>query len=456
MNLKLFFKCGIIILTTLIFIYAFSASYNSENIDRLDYVIALGIDSVPDSDNLAVSFEFANLSSFSENSSSKDSKPIINTIEAPSISRAINIMNAYIGKQLNLSHCKVIVFSKSFAEKGIMKDISVLMHNTQIRPTTNIIISEGNANEYIESSTSSLEQVLTKFYDVFPTSSEYTGYTSNVPLGKFYDSLSNDDIETVAILGKKSKVSTKSNESSLQNSSNGGGSSSDEQSPNGEEGFSEGESTGSADVGGGDSKDPSSNAKENNTKDTVIDESAILEGDRGTLNVGLGVFKNDRYIGTLTAEETLYYSLLKNEVDIFLLSIPDPFEEGKKIDLSMWSLSDSKFDTDVSNDTPKITIKLNLTAKVLTQLNMTELSYDETMNKLNSSLKDYLSKQISDYLYKTSKGYNTDINEFYSIAKRKFLTTQKFEDYKWQQKYENAEFNIEFNDNVVSSILIRN
>ena len=96
-------KWFVIISTSLIFLYAFSSSYKLQNIDNLDYVIALGIDSIPDSSNMAVSFEFANLSSFSENSSSKNTEPIINTAEAPSISSAINIMNSYVGKQLNLS-----------------------------------------------------------------------------------------------------------------------------------------------------------------------------------------------------------------------------------------------------------------------------------------------------------------------------------------------------------------
>lgn len=114
-------KWFVIIYTSLIFLYAFSSSYKLQNIDNLDYVIALGIDSIQNSTNMAVSFEFANLSSFSENSSSKNTDPIINTVEAPSISSAINIMNSYVGKQLNLSHCKVIVFSKDFAKKRNFK-----------------------------------------------------------------------------------------------------------------------------------------------------------------------------------------------------------------------------------------------------------------------------------------------------------------------------------------------
>ena len=206
-------KWIVIAITVLIFLYAFSSSYNSQNVDHLDYVIALCVDTVPDSDDLKVSFEFANLSSFSESSSSSDNKPIINSIVAPSISSAINIMNGYVGKQINLSHCKVIVFSRDFSQKGVLNEVALLTHNIQIRPTTNIVISEGEAVEYIENSVSSLEQVLTKYYSLFPTSSEYTGYTSNIPLGKFYENLLNKDIGAVTILGKELKETASKEES---------------------------------------------------------------------------------------------------------------------------------------------------------------------------------------------------------------------------------------------------
>lgn len=283
--MKTALKWLIVIITSLIFLYAFSASYNSQNMDRLDYVIALGIDSIPESDNLAVSFEFANLGSFSENASSKDTDPIINTIEAPSISTAINIMNAYIGKQLNLSHCKVIVSSKDYAEKGLLSEISVLMHNTQIRPTTNVVISESDAHEYLKNSESSLEQVLTKYYDIFPTTSEYTGYTSNIPLGKFYESLLNRNSGSVAILGQKSKVSTKKNTlSSSQDSSSGDTSMDKTSNSSGEENINTEETN------------PISPPKDEKSKDVISENEAILEGDRGTENIGLCVFKDERCV----------------------------------------------------------------------------------------------------------------------------------------------------------------
>lgn len=458
--MKSVLKWFIIIITVIIFLYAFSSSYYSQNIDHLDYVIALGIDRIPDSDNLSVTFEFANLGSFSENASSEQTEPIINTIVAPTIPNAITIMNAYIGKQLNLSHCKVIAFSKDFAKTGILDEISFLTHDIQIRPTTNVVVTDCNTADYLKHSTSSLEQVLTKYYDIFPTSSEYTGYTSNIPLGKFYENLLNKNSGSVSILGSLVKNVDQKNENQTNDSNSQVSSAQNtslENKPSSE----------SSDKNNNSKKEGTSTEMENKTTITKTVQNnkpdyqsfnpkfAISEGDRGAENMGLAVFKDDRYIGDLSTIETLCYSLLKDEVDNFVLTISNPLDESEKVDIKVGDLSQLKTDIDVSNDNPIINIKFNLTAEVINVLNNEHLPYDKTLEKLNSGLKDYLTAEFKSYLYKTSREYKSDINEFYKIAKRKFLTNSDFSNYDWARKYENAEFNVEFNKDIISTLIIR-
>lgn len=447
--MKLAIKWIILVTTSLIFLYAFSASYRSQNIDHLDYAIAIAVDSIPESDNLEISFEFTNSSTYSVDSSSKDSDPIINTVIAPSISSAINIINAYVGKQLNLTHCKVIVFSEEFAKKGVLSEVTYLMNSTQIRPTANIIIARESAKDYLENSISSLEQVLTKYYEIFPYSSEYTGYTSNILLGEFYESLINENSGSVTILGKISNVSKQNEQSESGQSSSSGGSSNQETGANSSE-------QNTTQQGNTSSQDSNQTTTDNTSLDTISSGKSVVVGDRGTENIGLCVFKEDKYVGDLSAMETLCYSLLEDEVDNFLVTLNSPFDENKKIDISVDSLSASFADVDISKENPMIHIKINLRAKTLTGQDSLDYSNTDTLTKLNGSLKDYLSSQITDYLYKTSKEYKTDINEFFRIARRKFKTIPDFENYNWAQKYENAEFHVEINSDIISSLLIQN
>ena len=284
-----------IVIITLVFMYAFSASYTSDSIDNISYVIALAVDENEGEKNLQVTFEFMDTSEFSSDSSSEQKSAIIDTINASSINSAINLLNAYIGKQVNLSHCKVVVFSDKFASKGIGAEVSELINNIQVRPSTNIIICKGNALEYIQNSTSQLEKILTKYYDIFPNSSEYTGYTSNIMIGEFYNYLTTKECGNLAILGGVNPTITPSKSSG--NPSNDSSSES---------------SSSSSDI----SSDSSSNETSKDKPQTntpifsMISGNAPILGERGTENIGLAVIRDGVYIDDLTASDTLCHTLI--------------------------------------------------------------------------------------------------------------------------------------------------
>lgn len=181
------------------FLVAFSSSYNALSIDKLAYVVAIGIDT-SDKEKYSFSFQFTNVTSPTEAGNAEKSPSIVNTVDASSLSSAINLMNTYIGKKLNLSHCKVIVFSEEIATNGISEQIYTLMNDTQIRPSSYIVISKCNAQYYIENSKPILENLITKYYDIFPSSSNYTAFTSNSTIGEFFNNLENQSINPTAIL----------------------------------------------------------------------------------------------------------------------------------------------------------------------------------------------------------------------------------------------------------------
>ena len=53
--------------------------------------------------------------------------------------------------------------------------------------------------------------------------------------------------------------------------------------------------------------------------------------------------------------------------------------------------------------------------------------------------------QMSNYLYKTSKDFKADINNFGKNALCNFTTINEFENYNWLSNYENSFFNININ-----------
>lgn len=192
----------LIVLLIIIFISSFSASYNSLNIDNSAFAIAIGIDKST-SNKLKVTFEFLSTSPSGESVS--ETTPVLNSVDCSSITNGINIMNAYLGRKVNLSHCKLIIFSEELAKDGISDEVYSLINEVQVRPSANIVVSKCNTKYYIENSIPSLENLIPKYYDIFPNTSKYTGYTCNATIGDFFNALVCSSCSPYAILGGKTE-----------------------------------------------------------------------------------------------------------------------------------------------------------------------------------------------------------------------------------------------------------
>lgn len=196
---KKYIKYIIILILILVIFIPFNGSYRVQSIDDLAYLVAIGID-VGETNELKVTFEFTMPNSSGESTSSEIAPTIVNSLEASSLDSAINLMNTYMSKEINLSHCKAIVLSETFASTGVSKLLYSIINKVQIRPDSYIIISKCNAEDFIQNIHPSLENLVAKYYEIVPISSKYTGYTVNAKIGDFLNQLSSQTSEPVAML----------------------------------------------------------------------------------------------------------------------------------------------------------------------------------------------------------------------------------------------------------------
>ena len=439
----------LILLLGITFTYAFSASYSTHNIDNIAYVIAIGID-IADIDNyLKLSFEFIDISSFSEQSSANSTKPIIEEVSAPSISAGIDIMNAYLGKQINLSHCKIVVFSEEVAKKGILSEISEFSNDKQARASANIVVAKESARKYLENSMSSLEKTITKYYDIFTQSTIYTGYTSNIILGNLYESLLTEESGAIAIYGNILQEPNNKQDSSSQNSQNT--SNSESNSSTSSSNTTSSSSSSSSEYSNA-SSNPDKNSSENYISSSSLENS--LKGDKGTLNTGLAVFKDQKFIDTLSSEEALCRSILSNDVDNFFISISSPFDNKDFIDLSISIRRNTKIKIDTSTDSPIIYIDIFIDSKISNILDDVDYTSDDTLNAISKEVCIRIEEQISKYLNRCSKELDTDLNNFYRFAKKNFLTNDDWNNYNWKDKFKNSSFNINIENEIIPNLII--
>ena len=79
---------------------------------------------------------------------------------------------------------------------------------------------------------------------------------------------------------------------------------------------------------------------------------------------------------------------------------------------------------------------------------------NETLEKISSSCNSYLESAFSNFLYKTSKEFHSDINGFGKRALSNFKTTNEVNNYGWLSNYKNAFFHINVNTSIKSGMLI--
>ena len=405
--------------------YSFFGKSNSSNtLDDLAYIMAIGID-IGKTNTYQISFQVSTIYSSSSDSSNKESSSgnssesktpsfTIRTVECDSIDSGINLIDTYVDKSVDLSHCKLLLVSEDLAKQGISSIIYSLVNKIEIRPDCNLIISSIPDTEFTSDSKPSIQELLPKFYDVTTSTEIESGYTENITLTDFYSDLRCSACEPTAILG-----TVRNPQKDLTNTSN--------------------------QLLGIDK------AAENVTSTT---DDPIIE------ILGLSVFKNDKLVGNLSGIETVCCLILNNKLENCSVSVPSPFEDNSTIDLSISLSSNPQITVNISNGSPYVVMKGNLDAKILSFNNAsTSLNTDlnaELISQIEASTSNYLTNQMYQYLYKTATELNSDISGIGKFARKNFSTLQDWNDYNWLSTYSSSTFNVSLDLSIKSGYLLTN
>ena len=407
MNYKVRKAFAIFILTLLILV-ATTSYYGIRGIDNLAYVVAIGID-VGTNKNLLLSLQISLPNGGeSSGSSSQSTSVVVESVECSSINTGIALFNSYLGKEINLSHCKVLVISEEFATQGVSEVLYTLTNEIQFRTTSNIIISKCDAKSYLEYSAPLLDKVSARYYEIAPTSSEYTGYTESITCNEFLSAISNNFSSPVAILGSINSEATQTQDLA------------------------------SSEV----------------TSHYTAGQTPISPKNDGVETMGLAVFNDDKLVGELNGFESICHLIISNKLKNAQIRVPSPIEELDFIDLYIELGNDTKNSVYLVNNTPYITSKIKVTAKMQSMNKNINLLDEELVNKIETSAETYLKENIMNYLYKTSKEFDADIDSFGLYASKYFSTNQEWENYNWIHHYKDAYFDVELDVNLRSSYLL--
>ena len=284
----------IFLILTFALVFLLTGCTNTEeNLENYYYVMALGIDKGEDT-KINLSAQIAansSESSGSDSGSSQYDSSNIYSVPCNSIDSGISILNNFLSKKINISHCSAIIISQEVATEGVKEYINSLGNNPEIRPTCNIIISSTTGLDALEKISESSENFSSRFYEFLKSSAKYTGYSIAPELSEFFYCLN---------FGENSSIATYAN---------------------------------------------------------VSDETLQ--------NTGIAIFNKDKYINNLTVLDSISFSLITDRLKESTVSIPNPKDPSKLIDVLIKQNKSPKIDCNIVNSYPFIKINLSLEYDIL-------------------------------------------------------------------------------------------
>lgn len=330
-------------------------------------------------------------------SSSQSKTTTISTVECASINSGLNTINSYVSKRINLSHCKVIIISESLASKGISEHIYTLINNMEIRPNCSIIISRCTAKDFLDNAKPSSETLTARYYESVLKSTQYTGYTEDMELMDFYSAFKSTTSQAYAVLAGVNVPATQVKNTSAD--------------------------------------------KINIDASYEADETPI-EDETSLQSMGLAVFKDDKLVGELNGLESICHLIVTNKMENCMITIPSPFEPNGIINLQLQLSKNTQNNVNVSNGSPLISCSVYLEGNIISSSNNVDYSSKENLELIEKYANAYIEGLISQYLYKTSKEFQSDIVGFGKYLRDGYLTWEDWEKYDWLSKYQNSFFDV--------------
>lgn len=159
-------------------------------------------------------------------------------------------------------------------------------------------------------------------------------------------------------------------------------------------------------------------------------------------------------VGELNSTETICFCTIKNKINSFLITINDPFDNNNYLDITIFPKYNFKAKVNIINGSPFIEANCKFEGKITSMKSNSNYLSNEKLTIISESANSYLKSIFNDYLYKTSKDFNSDINGFGKFCLNNYETMKDQLDFKWLSNYKNSTFKINFKTKIQSGMLL--
>jgi spore germination protein KC len=367
--------------------------------DEVAWVVSIGVDRAEDGD-LLVTYRIANpaVQAAGEAGGAAGKEPsTIMTFKASSLAEARNLLNASISRNVSLAHVTAIVIGEDLARAGVQDLISPLLRFREFRGSTFLIITRNKVSDIFKANKPPIETLVSRWVQNYMRHYDEVAYFLPLSLHEFYTRLKASSGAPIAVAYGINPLSTSDDRSTA--------------------------------------RQPNSKVK------TYLPGDLPRQGGNPTEFAGTAVFREDKLAGFLDTGETRALAILLDKFPQGFIVVTDPLAPKHQVNVRLRNGRVPKIAVDIGGDRPVITIDVLLEGEITAI--PSGIAYEEKayLPLLETQVSNTIHEQILNMLVRT-QGWGCDVADFGYYIRPKFLTRDDMWQYRWSEKFLQAEFNI--------------
>ena len=369
----------------------------AKELDQRANVIAIGLDIAEQEGMSRVSYQFAVPKiEASKEDASKDTVIVTNT--AASLAEGLNLVSSEIALQPTLAHIKVIVIGEELARKGLEKVLGPFMRYREYRGSMFVVVTKGTAKNFLEKNKPVFVVSMAKYYEEMLSNGKDTGYFLDTTLHQYYTRLKSKSGQPYMSLVALNPQSDEGKISTLK-------------------------------VPGG---------KIDGYKAGDIPRS----GGNSAEFAGTAIFDHDKMVGTLSTTETRMLAMLLGIYKNGFIVVEDPLDSKSIVNVNLHLGSKPKIDVVLLEDRPVIHVSILLEGEISSIPSGINYEQGRDLNLLEAQVSKVYQQEMMNFSKHTQE-LKADMAGFGYYLRPAFQSNKEFEDYGWNEKYGQAEVNIE-------------
>ncbi|AGL02713.1 Ger(x)C family spore germination protein [Desulfoscipio gibsoniae] len=316
------------------------------------------------------------------------------SIDTPTILSNLELANTVVDRRVSLSHIKWIVFSRELAEEGIGEYVAPLVRFHQFRRSSQLIICEGRAEDFLAKGMPRLEDNVGKFYELMQRGWRFTEFIPFDSFHQFYYKSENPGVEPVAQL---------------------------------------------AALGNDDPAYPDNSPK---PKGQYQAGRIPRKGGSEIEIMGGAVFKEGRMMGTLNGDEVGVQKLFFGTLKRTIVDVHDPNHPDRYIIVDVIPRQKPRVDISITEGRPQIAVDVKLEGQIISLQSGEDYEKPDRLYIVEDAVQRAIGEDINNTIAK-SKQLNADFLGFGLHAQKLFQTWPQWIAYNWKEKFTDADITVD-------------